>query len=114
MDRPTFKWAAWHFSKTIWYLEKYLGIIQYLIYWQTEKGYGIQIPLLTTSGVVTLRPIGALAPPSASVAPLSILTYHVHSVHSYIHTHILCLYLYINCKYLAVKVHPLVSLAVGL
>ena len=63
---------------------------------------------LRSSGIATLGPTGALAPPSASVAPP--LTYHMHGVHNYI----LCLYLDINCKYLPVKVHLLVSLAVGL
>ena len=45
---------------------------------------------------------------------INILLNHVHGVNSYTYSHILYLYLYINCKYLAVKVYPLISLAVGL
>ena len=41
---------------------------------------------------------------------INILTYHVQCVHKYTYTYTL----YINFEYLAVKVHLLVSLAVGL
>ena len=63
--------------------------------------------LFAISGVATLGPTGALAPPS-------IFYCITCTVYTAIHIHILYLYLYINCKYLAVKVYPLVSLAVGL
>ena len=42
---------------------------------------------------------------------INILFYHVHGVNSY--TYFIYTNIY-NCKYLVVKVHPLVSLAVGL
>jgi len=45
---------------------------------------------ILSSGVATLGPTGALAPPSASVAPtVNIFTDHVHSVHHYIYIYLI-------------------------